>query len=487
MEWLTGTWFAAGDYDVARQVLQRGIAAIYLVALLSSIAQFPALVGENGLLPVRRFVERTRPGVAPSLFRHHYSDRFFLILATVGVLIAAALVLGLPQLGPAWAPMLAFGLLWVLYMSIVNVGQVFYGYGWESLLLEAGFLAAFLGSDVTGAPVTMIFLTRWLVFRLEFGAGMIKIRGDSCWRDLTALYYHHETQPMPNPGSWHFHHLPKPLHRAEVLGNHFAQLVVPFFLFAPQPIASIAAAIIILTQGWLVLSGNFAWLNVLTMILAFAAIDDGAVAAVIPALGPDTTEPETPWWFVVVVLVVSAWLVVLAYRPLRNLVARRQLMNASFNRWHLGNAYGAFGSITRVRHEIVIEGTLASGPDHAEGTWREYQFHGKPSDPGHRPRQFAPYQLRLDWQLWFMALGAPSDPWFRPLLDRLLVADPRTLRLLRLDPFDGTAPRWIRVRLFHYRFSTRAERRATGDWWVRTPLGTLVPPTPAPRRPAGER
>ena len=148
-----------------------------------------------------------------------------------------------------------------------------YGFGWESLLLEAGFLAIFLGNDDTAPPVLVLWLVRWLLFRVEFGAGLIKLRGDPCWRDLTCLYYHHETQPMPGPLSWFFHHLPKPLHRVEVAGNHFAQLVVPFALFAPQPVASVAAAIVIVTQLWLVLSGNFAWLNWITIILAFSAID----------------------------------------------------------------------------------------------------------------------------------------------------------------------------------------------------------------------
>ena len=177
------------------------------------------------------------------------------------------------DLVPLWAAMLMWLVLWLLYLSIVNVGQTWYGFGWESLLLEAGFLAIFLGNDETAPPLLVLLLARWLLFRVEFGAGLIKLRGDPCWRDLTCLYYHHETQPMPGPLSWFFHHLPKPLHRVEVAGNHFAQLVVPFALFAPQPVASVAAAIVIVTQLWLVLSGNFAWLNWVTIILAFSAID----------------------------------------------------------------------------------------------------------------------------------------------------------------------------------------------------------------------
>ncbi|MBF4994406.1 lipase maturation factor family protein [Arthrobacter gandavensis] len=467
--------FSAGGYEFARQVLQRGIAAVYVVAFLSAVNQFPAMLGERGLLPAPRYLARTAGRGIPTLFRWRYTDRFLLAVAWTGAAVALLLVAGLPQLGPPWLPLAAFLLLFFLYLSIVNIGQTFYGFGWESLLLEAGFLAAFLGSDEVAPPVTVLFLFRWLVFRLEFGAGMIKLRGDPVWRNLTALYYHHETQPMPNPASWYFHHLPRPLHKVEVLGNHFAQLVVPFFLFFPQPIAGIAAAVVIVTQCWLVLSGNFAWLNMLTILIAFSAVPDSFVQAVLPAAVAATPDPAaTPVWFAVVVLAMTALMLYWAWEPLRNLFRRDQLMNASFNRWHLSNAYGAFGSITRTRREVVLEGTLDEpGPD---ARWHEYGFKGKPGDPARRPRQFAPYHLRLDWLMWFLALGASGGSWFPVLLQKLLEGDRRILALLRTDPFDGTPPRWVRARVYRYRFSTPAERRADGVWWVREPAGFLTDP-----------
>ena len=285
VEWTA--WFDAPEYEFARQVLQRGIAALYLVAFLSSLNQFPALLGERGLLPVPEFLARFSRRRRPTLFSWRYSDRLLRAVCWGGMAIAATIVLGLPQLGPPWVPMLAFLALWLLYMSIVNVGQTFYGFGWEMLLLEAGFIVAFLGSNQTPPPRTILILLAWLVFRLEFGAGMIKIRGGREWRDLTALYYHHETQPMPGPLSRQAHLLPKAWHRLEVLGNHFAQLVVPFFLFAPQPLASVAAGIIIFTQLWLVASGNFAWLNWMAILLAFAAVSDPVAHALVPAIPLD--------------------------------------------------------------------------------------------------------------------------------------------------------------------------------------------------------
>jgi len=240
------------------------------------------------------------------------------------------------------------------------------------------------------------------VFRVELGAGLIKWRGDPAWRNLTALYYHHETQPMPGPASRLFHLLPRPLHRVEVVANHVAQLVVPFGLLVPGPVAAVAAGVMVVTQLWLVLSGNFAWLNWLTIVLACAAVDDRSFDAVLSLVGGDVASAPTAGpqaWFVVVVGAVTVLCVVLSWWPARNLVSRRQLMNASFNVWHLLNAYGAFGSITRRRTEVVVEGTL--DPDPGPGaTWLEYEFRGKPGDVRRLPRQYAPYHLRLDWMMW---------------------------------------------------------------------------------------
>lgn len=463
-------WFSAGDYELAREVLQRGIAAIYLVAFVSTAAQFRVLLGERGLLPVPDFIRNTSWAQAPSLFRIRYSDRLLLVVTAVGALVAVTLVLGLPQAGPPGLPLVAFLVIWALYLSIVNVGQTFYGFGWETLLLEAGFLAAFLGSRDAPPPLPVMILFWWLVFRLEFGAGMIKMRGDASWRDLTALYYHHETQPMPNPLSRSAHLLPRWVHRLEVLGNHVSQLVVPFLLFIPGPVGTVAGIVVVVTQGWLVLTGNFAWLNVLTMVLGFSAIADPAWLD--PVSRADASQP----WFVALVLAVSAVLVVLGWRPLLNLFSRHQLMNASFDPLHLVNAYGAFGSVTTERLEVVVEGT--EEPDVDSG-WREYEFHGKPGDPMRRPRQFAPYHLRLDWLMWFLALGR-LERWFLVFLGRLLEADRPTLRMLREDPFDGRRPARVRARLFHYRFATREERRRTGLYWIREPLGDLVGPLGLP-------
>jgi hypothetical protein len=468
-------WFSAPDYWLSRLVIQRGLAITYLVAFAVALAQFRPLLGERGLLPAPRYLRLTTFRQAPSLFHLRYSDRMLVVVAWTGMVLAACEVLTLPERAPLPVSMLVWLAMWVLYLSIVNVGQVFYGFGWESLLLEAGFLAIFLGSFDVAPPVMVVWLMRWLLFRLEFGAGLIKMRGDRCWRELTCLDYHHETQPMPNPLSWFFHHLPRPLHRAEVLGNHVAQLGAPFLLFTPQPFAGIGAAVMALTQLWLVLSGNFAWLNLATIVLCFAAIDDSWLHRVIPVTPPHQDIPG-PNWFVALVLLLTAVVAVLSFWPVRNMVSRGQYMNASFNTLHLVNTYGAFGSVTKLRHEVVIEGTHDAHVTPAT-QWREYEFKGKPGDPRRRPPQVAPYHLRLDWLMWFAALSPSyARTWMGVLLLRLLENDAPTLKLLRDNPFDAEPPRYVRALLYRYRFTTRAERRATGAWWSRQLVGEYAAP-----------
>jgi hypothetical protein len=464
-------WLAAPDYTTARWVVQHLVALVYVIAFTVALAQFRPLIGERGLTPIPRFLARTTFRRHPSLFHLRYSDTLFRVVAALGLVLAVAALAGATDVLPLGAGIALWAVLWVLYLSIVNVGQVWYGFGWESLLLEAGFLVTFLGPADVAPPAPILWLLVWLLFRVEFGAGLIKLRGDRCWRDLTCLEYHHETQPLPGPTSRFFHHLPRPLHRAEVLANHVTQLVVPFLLFLPQPVASIAAVVVIVTQGWLVSSGNFAWLNLLTITLAFAAIDDARLGWLVSLPAPGAL----PTWFAVVVIAVTVLMLALSVWPVLNMASGRQLMNAGITPVHLGNSYGAFGSVTREREEVVLEGTAdPDGGDDAD--WREYGFRAKPGDPYRRPPQLAPYHRRLDWLMWFAPLAPRmARSWLPGLLDRLLEADVPTLRLLRHDPFGGERPAWVRARLFRYRFTTRAERRETGAWWHRELIGDYLP------------
>lgn len=468
-------WFTADGYWIGRLVFQRALAAVYLVAFLVAVNQFRALLGKDGMLPIPEFVRRVPFRRAPSLFHWRYSDSIFAGVCWAGIVLAAITVVGVTDRLPLPLSMLVWLLLWALYLSIVNVGQRWYGFGWESLLLEAGFVAVFLGNASTAPPLLLLIALRWLLFRLEFGAGLIKLRGDPCWRDLTCLDYHHETQPMPGPLSWFFHHLPRPLHRVEVLANHGTQLVVPFGLFFPQPVAGICAGIMVVTQLWLVLSGNFAWLNWLAIVLGLSVLPDGFWGWL---LRTSAAHPAgaTPLWWMVVVCAVALLILVLSYRPARNLLSRHQAMNASFDTLHLVNTYGAFGSISRVRYEIVVEGAASPGPGD-EPVWREYGFKGKPTDPRRWPRQFAPYHLRLDWLMWFAALSPSyANPWFPRFVERLLRGDPATLKLLQHNPFGDAPPALVRAQFYRYEYTSWLEWRSGAGWWRRELIGDFMRP-----------
>ena len=461
---------SAPDYQFARLAIERGLGAIYLIAFIVAATQFPALCGERGLEPATRILRATRFLRTPSLFHLGYSDTRLRVLAVVGAVLAAAVLYGLPQQAPLPVTMLWWFGLWVLYLSIVNVGGTFYGFGWETLLLEAGFLAIFLGNASVAPAWPFILGFRWLAFRVEFGAGLIKLRGDECWRNLTCMEYHHETQPLPNPLSWFFHHLPRPVHRIEALGNFVAQLALPFGLFLPQPVATVAAVLMILTQLYLVVSGNYAWLNWVTIVILAAGVAD----PVLGVLGGDF-DPA-PAWFAVAIVGVTVLVAVLSYYPVRNMASRYQAMNASFDPFHLVNTYGAFGSVSRRRYEVIVEGTSeATLTDATE--WREYEFRAKPGNPRRTPPQVAPYHLRLDWLMWFLPLSPMyGEGWFVPFLSALLRGDRAVLALMGRNPFPDAPPVWVRARLYLYRYTSWRERRQTGAWWTRTAAGDFVGP-----------
>jgi hypothetical protein len=468
---------AAPDYQVARFLIERGLGVIYLIAFVVAWQQFPALCGEQGLTPATRIIQVVGWRQAPSLFQLGYTDRRLRIVAGIGIVVSIALIVGLPQALPLPVTMAAWFALWLLYLSIVNVGGTFYSFGWETLTLEAGVLAIFLGNAEIAPLWPVILAYRWLAFRVEFGAGLIKLRGDACWRDLTCMDYHHETQPLPNPLSWFFHHLPRPLHRVEVAGNFFAQLVLPWGLFLPQPFATLAASLMILTQLYLVVSGNYAWLNWATIVILAAGLADPVLSAVAPGLVDAIATPSpaaAPAWFVVAVLGLTVLVVVLSWWPVRNLLSRHQAMNASFDPFRLVNTYGAFGSVSRTRYEVIVEGTSDSDP--GTDDWREYEFKAKPGDVKRVPPQVAPYHLRLDWLMWFLPLSPRyGEDWFMPFLGRLLRNDSAILRLIRGNPFPDRPPAWIRARLYEYHFTSGRERRETGAWWHRRLVGEFVP------------
>jgi hypothetical protein len=463
----------ANHYWLARLVFQRGLALTCLIAFVVALNQFRPLCGERGLQPIQRFVKAVPYQQSPSIFYLAPRDGFITFVAGAGVLLSVVALLGISERYGTWFSMLVWALIWILYLSFVNTGQTFYAFGWESILLEACFLAIFLGASRVTPQHIPLWLVRWLLFRVMFGAGLIKLRGDPCWRDLTCLDWHYETQPMPNPLSWFLFWAPEWTHKAGVLFNHFAELIVPFGYFLPQPLATIAGIITILFQGAILISGNLSWLNFLTIVLAIPTIDDRVWGWFLRFEAPAASAPlrlelYAQYGIALLTAVLSIPVVI-------NMLSARQVMNLNYNPFHLVGTYGAFGSVTRPRYEVVVEGTMSNLP--TADDWREYEFKGKPTDIRRMPPQIAPYHLRLDWLMWFAAMSNYYDhPWFVSFVEKLLEADRPTLSLLKRDPFHGERPRFIRALLYEYHFTSPEERARSGAWWTRKYAGSYLPP-----------
>ncbi len=475
-------------YWLTRFVILRSLGLVYFVAFLTALNQNVPLLGSKGLLPVWQFVARVRQSLGstkagffrwPSLFWWHHSDAALRVTALSGVGLSLLLLCG-------WANAIVLLVLWGLYMSFVHCGRDWYRYGWEVQLLETGFLAIFLcplndsrSFPQRAPPLVILWLFRWLIFRIMVGAGLIKLRGDPCWRDLSALQYHFETQPLPNPLSRRFHFLPRELLRAGVVFNHVAELGAPWFVFGPRKARRIAGGIIVLFQGTLILSGNLSFLNWLTIVPALACLDDKIWATILPRAllrRAETAAARARPYPMQEALAFAVAVVVafLSRNPVANLFSRSQVMNTSFDPLNLVNTYGAFGSVGRRRRNVVFEGTDADIPDD-RAHWKEYLYKGLPVDVTRKPPQVAPYQLRLDWQMWFAAMSTPQAyPWVFHLVWKLLHNDERTLSLFAANPFPHHPPRYIRAILYQYAFMEPGNSR--GLWWSRERLGLWLPP-----------
>ncbi len=459
-------------YWLTRLLLERSIGVICLIAFLVALNQFKPLLGERGLLPVPLFIKQVPFREAPSLFYAWPADAAFTSFSWIGIVLSCLVISGIAS-RYTWLSIAVWAAIYLIYLSFVNVGQTFYGFGWESILLEACFFAIFLGGSKATPEVVPIWLFRWLLFRIMFGAGLIKLRGDPCWRNLTCLDYYYETQPMPNPLSWYFHWAPHWLNRGGVLFNHFSELIVPFAYFLPQPIAGIAGLITIVFQLTIIVSGNLSWLNWMTLFLAFSTLDAKFFSGVLSLRTPvmQAVSPLLHWMnygLLAIVVLMSIPVVV-------NMLSARQIMNTTFNSFHLVGTYGAFGSITRQRYEVIVEGTPDAVITPAT-EWREYQFKGKPGDVDYLPPQIAPYHLRLDWLMWFAAMSNYQDyPWFVNFVAKLLEGDKGVISLLRVNPFPQKPPHFIRAQLYEYHFTTAEERKKTKAWWTRTLTGAYFP------------
>jgi hypothetical protein len=482
---------AAPSYWLTRFMILRLLGAIYAVAFLVAINQVLPLIGSHGLTPVNLYVKNINQMLGgtgssfmrlPSLFWFWHSDTALETVSWMGFILSCLVAAG-------YANALIMALLWVFYLSLVHIGQEWYGYGWEIQLCETGFLAIFLCPLLDwrpfprrAPPFPIIVLFRWLICRLMLGAGLIKLRGDAIWRNSTALYYHFETQPIPGPLSRWFHFLPRSVLKAGVWFNWLAELVAPLFAFWPRPGRHMAGVIMILLQITLIFSGNLSFLNWLSIIPALACFDDGWWAKLLPkrlvhqaATAREHADFSKPMQTTAYAITVIVGL--LSIQPAANLFSSRQIMNTSFDPFELVNTYGAFGTVGRERLNVVFEGT-ADNDSTNNAHWQPYLYKGLPVLLNRRSPQIAPYHLRLDWQMWFASMSSADDyPWTLHLVYKLLHNDPMATSLFAQHPFPNKPPRYIRAILYRYRFAPPGN--AQGNWWTREQIAVWLPPLSA--------
>jgi lipase maturation factor 1 len=478
-------------YAVATELFLRALGIIYLIAFVSFGVQAPGLIGSHGIYPVaetivavRRYYGDAAFRVLPSVFFLNSSDWFVAAVWIAGAVSGVLLALGIARRAACAG---AF----VLYLSIVTAGRTFMGYQWDALLLEAGFLAIFLGWSKM-AP----WMFRWLLFRLMFMSGVVKLAsGDLSWRALTAMGYHYWTQPLPTPLAWYVAQLPAWFQKANTAVVLGVELGVPFLIWFPRRVRLLAAGIMILFQVMILLTGNYAFFNLLAIALCLWLVDDERFMTSGPFKKRPTFAKGGQMWATlmlrarerwskrtqsvprvaigtgvsILILFVSIGDVtgpILRWRPPGSDAAL-----ATLAPFEVVNSYGLFAVMTTARMEIVIEGSNDGA------TWQAYEFKYKPGEVKRQLTWVEPHQPRVDWQMWFAALGNyEQNPWLLRFMLRLLQGSPEVTRLLAWNPFGKASPQYVRALVYEYRFTSLAEKRATGAWWKREYRGVYLPP-----------
>jgi len=452
---------------VVRSAFLRSLGVVYLAAFASYAAQADALVGPEGILPAERALAQAAETLGPVERWLRVPTLCWLglspqTIAAAGVLLAILLIAGV-------APIAVLPLCWIAYLSLERVSGVFLGYQWDSLLVETGFLAILfaprawlLHRDRSPPPPIATFLARWLLFRLMFFSGVVKLAsGDPAWRDLTALEYHWWTQPLPAWTAWFVHQLPRAAHLLVCAALFVIELFVPFLVFFRSERVRIAAfAALVSLQAGIAVTGSYAFFNLLTIVLCIPILDDRMFRRDLPPRVAGRGERIALALGAAVILHGSIGMTLVRFRaPALPGLALSQAFGVSAN-------YGLFAVMTKTRPEIVLEGS-ADGVE-----WRTYEFPYKPGRLDRRPRFAAPHQPRVDWQMWFAALGdCRRNGWLLSMQRRLLEGADPVEAVFADDPFDGTPPAFLRTTLFEYRFAPPG----SSDWWVREPVGPYCP------------
>ncbi|MGI8992282.1 MAG: lipase maturation factor family protein [Bryobacteraceae bacterium] len=450
------------SYTGACRLFRKILGLIYLTAFVSLGLQITGLIGSQGILPVGDFLKAVREQYGssaywdvPTVFWWASSDAALHIACALGAVCSILLALEI-------FPRVMLALAFCLYLSLVSAGRIFMGYQWDFLLLEAGFLAIFLKP-----ALARVWLFQWLVFRLVFESGEVKLlSGDPTWHNLTAMAFHYQTQPLPTPLAWYMYQAPIWFQKAATLFVFLAEIFVPFLIFGPRRLRHIAAGFLFTLQLLIFLTGNYTFFNLLTMALCILLLDDSILRWKKEVVVPHANRFVTAALFVPIILLSSSQLAGMFGHPFP-FPGRIAAAAAPFG---VVNTYGLFANMTITRLEIEIEGSSDGNK------WSAYSFRYKPGDVKRPPPWVAPHQPRLDWQMWFAALGNyRRNPWFANFMGALLKGSPPVLALMEHNPFPNAPPRYIRALMYEYRFTDFATRRATGAWWKRELKGTYFP------------
>jgi predicted DCC family thiol-disulfide oxidoreductase YuxK len=472
---LWGPKLEAERYTLVSWAFLRLFGAIYVAAFASLAVQILGLIGHAGILPVHDYLEAAHRALGGSAYR--ILPTLFWVNSGDAVLVAGAVagvLLGLLVLVNRWTRPALIGL-FALYLSYVYAGQEFMSFQWDTLLLEVGFLAIFL----TGGSRIVVWLFRWLVFRFTFLSGIVKLlSADPTWHGLTALEYHFWTQPLPTPLAWYAAQLPPRILIAATAAALAVELGAVFLIFLPRRARAVAAGCVLLLQLMISLTGNYNFFNLLTMLMCVFLFDDAALRRFIPRRLEPRAQHRAPIpgrAATVAATALALLIVPVGLDRIWQTFTRTDLpvlgtLARAVSPLFIVNSYGLFAVMTVTRPEIVIEGS-ADGQE-----WREYVFRYKPG-PLSRPALWnIPHQPRLDWQMWFAALGTVRDnPWTVNLMWCLLEGSPPVLALLDSNPFAGSPPKYVRAQLYDYRFADRRTHQKTGEWWVRWPMGLYFP------------
>jgi lipase maturation factor 1 len=474
-------------YVLASWAFLRLLGVVYVLAFGSLWIQLDGLIGRDGIVPVAPLLGavQNRLGIErlwqlPTLFWLGTSDGFFYLLCGLGVGLGILVMLGL-------LPALNLLVLWALYLSFATVCQPWLAFQWDNLLLETGFLSLWLAPltlydrlrhAVPPSPLALWSL-RWLLVRLMFASGVVKLSsGDATWRDLTALLYHYETQPLPTWIGWYAHQLPMAWQRASTLIMLGAELVVPWLILAPRRLRLVACGFLAALQLFIAATGNYGFFNLLTLLLCLLLCDDAVWPRTWRArldVAPSSARPlRWPVWIIapiaLVLFVMSLIQTIGSFRWQIQWPTPIPQVASWMAPFRTVNPYGLFAVMTTSRPEIIVEGSNDGQ------TWLPYAFSWKPGDVMRRPGFVAPHMPRLDWQMWFAALGnAQYHPWFRHFLERLLQGTPAVVGLLAHNPFPNAPPRYIRAVVYTYHFTDRATQQSTGAWWRRERQGLYLP------------